>query len=283
MDSRLQSDSLELRRSLRNGRSLSVSDRRLLAGLASAESRIIGSARLGKLRDVAVALLRVVTLIAAVLLPALQSPPDPTTVPPPVQVAVIPVTVPPPTETPTVQHPVTVNVDVESVPGEGSGTFEVIQYTPLKVRASGRVVIGSSAGYWYRAVLGEDDVFWALPDGDFSFTLIGWVDGCDEGDPCASLLFEFHTGEIQAVESHLGEVVIGLGPDRSAIDAPSSEMALKVCESPDAKGVTRCRWRQNLIIDIRGSKTPSTEQGKTAFDVRWCRIGIDEPCPRTGD
>ena len=51
MSNRLQDRKHSLRTELRHGRPLSVSEQRLMGGLASAESRILGSAQLGCLGE----------------------------------------------------------------------------------------------------------------------------------------------------------------------------------------------------------------------------------------
>lgn len=301
MSNRLEKQPEGAKNSLRQGSLLSLSDQRLLAGLASAESRIIGSAQLGKMRDVAIGLLRVTTLLAAVLLPALSDSSPEQALPiqvlsveaPEPRIAVIPVYAEQSRAQQGEADPVTVNIKVENmgqvVQPDQVTRVELIEHRPLKVKTNGKVVLGSGPGsYWYRTELGIGDYFWALPDGEFSFRV---ADRPPCQNPaqgtCALLDFEFETQA--ASQKRIGRVPLPTGGSMQR--APADEIGnlgtVGCVERAGGTNILRCTYINDsgsLIVDVFASRQlaePAAE-GKTAFLVRWCKVSnpaTDPECP----
>jgi hypothetical protein len=259
-----------------------------MAALASAESRILGSAQLGKLRDAAIGLLRVTTLLAAVLLIPFQN--DSTTPTTPggegvskSHVNVIPIRVPSnrdmdPGARP--RDPVEINLNVDGLgTGESKTTVEIVEHKPVQMPVTGTLVM-VGADYWYRSELGIGDYLWALPNGDFSMQLLDRPD-C-EGAQCALLEFQFDTRNTTRTHRDTVLLVGGGASDRADPAPVAGEGGVASCNDEGGNPrVLVCSYSgdgREVKVWVRASSILTDAPGKTAFDVKWtCMIG-DRTC-----
>lgn len=283
MSNRLENRQPDLHAELKHGRPLSLSEQRLMGGLASAESRILGTAQLGKMRDLAITALRITTLLGAFLLVPMQedpsekddAEPDPVAEP---RVIVVPIRERIEPDDAERGAGTTVNLRVETSgrlvePSAGS-QVTVINHQPLTLEAEGQVVLGAGPDeYWYRTELGRGDYFWALPDGDFQFRVAesGSCAGI-EGRSCSRLAFEFDTRG--GGQQQVAVVPLAARMDTETTIETTAELGAAVCDPVSAaQPILRCTYSQPgrvLQVDVRASTTPAEDPQKTAFEVRWC-------------
>ena len=292
MRNRLEERQPDLREELKLGRPLSLSEQRLMGGLASAESRILGTARLGRMRDMAITALRVTTLLGAFLLvPVKEDPSEDSKEQPTINVEpkiyIVPLDARTQPNGERINDVTTLNLKVEtSGQAGGANQVMVIDHKPLTVSENGVVVLGSGPGeYWYRTELGPGDYFWALPDGDFHFKVVGTED-CEHApdNDCATLAFDFDTKGSEQERIRMASVPVPEPADGSDAEFHRTDNGgSAACNDPKAEfEILRCEYTQSagrdLVVDVRASKTLSTQDDKTAFDVRWC-FRSQENCP----
>jgi hypothetical protein len=251
-----------------------------MTAFARAEASLTGAAHRRKIRDVGIGLFRTVVLLAAVLPPnlPLQNPPDSDS--PDIQVY----NTAPEERAP---QPVSLNVRLEQNETAGSGRSDdtrISIYEPMTFKHAGvDFLISARDLAWYRTELGEDDVFWALPNGNFFFRVekIDACSGVGAGTTMVSaqgtkqvcgarLHFEFDTNTVTRVGQVPGappgkalctQKVLPLGPAQSL---------LKCTYSNDGVGVT---------VMVKPSEVPTEVPNKVAFDVKWCPTPVAANCP----
>ena len=273
-----------------------MKDRHALAlrRLAGSEARIIGTAKLRTMRDMAIAALRVVTLIGAVMVPTLMPDDQKSNAknsanpsPQPINQSIAA-----PTAAATSPVPVNLNFAVSGQQQPDSSMVttivEVNSQRSVVVREEADVVLGvaQTGDYWYRAELGENDVFWALPDGDFYFRVQQLTDCASAADACTARLdFVFNTGQNQTESRSISGVlarrvaVAGLTSCGAPITAPAPVEGLcrdgvVASYSPGGRSYVPLVCTYNdLRVSVRPAEQGTDRADKMAFEVKWCEAG----------
>ncbi|MCB1683432.1 MAG: hypothetical protein KDI31_03065, partial [Pseudomonadales bacterium] len=196
---------------------------------------------------------------------------------------------PPPVST--AQSPAEVNLDLNVAADSGTGSrnqFQVVGLQPVYVKKENVLVAGVAMpqDYWYRTELAVGDVFWALPDGQFFFEMMGFQGCATSSTGCSMTLnFAFNSGSLSARET--GRLTFGPSGVAAVAEQDNSAVSCGL-DSVEVYPISRTPYQPTFCL-FNGLKVSLRQPepdfravnsaGNAALEVKWCRPAGTAGCP----